>query len=110
MFACIILSFYACVNSCTDIIMCALTISQIEFNNTDDAIALVEQGDAWAAVVIYESFTWELVVRMCSITSEQCKKYPIIPEPDLNTIPNSTIHIFADITSKSVLSLFVCQN
>ncbi len=65
---------------------------------------MVEQGDAWAAVIIYENFTWNQVVRMCSIASEQCKDYPLIPPPNEDTINQSTIHLKADVTSTLQLS------
>ncbi len=79
---------------------------QIELSGTEeDAAAMVERGDAWAAIVIYENFTWDQVVRMCSIASEQCKDFhDLIPPPTEDTINQSTIHLKADVTSTLPLS------
>ena len=88
------------------LIPCPHTHTQIEVDGTEkDAVAMVERGDVWAAVIIYEKFTWEQVVRICSIASEQCKDYhKFIPPPNEDTINQSTIHLQADVTSTLQLS------
>ncbi len=65
---------------------------------------MVERGDAWAAIIIYENFTLDQVVRMCSIASEQCKEYhDVIPPLTQDIINQSTIHVKADVTSTLII-------
>jgi len=61
---------------------------------------MVERGEAWMAVVIYKLFTFEQLVKICSIVPEKCKAMGFQPPPpNEDTVNQSTIHIKADITS-----------
>ena len=60
----------------------------------------MKEGTAWSAIVINDRFTQDLLLRICSVIPDKCEHYqPTLTEEIIN---QSTIHIYADLSSKEL--------
>lgn len=64
-----------------------------------DAIEQVKLGKAWAAIYLPENFTTDLLHRVCAIYPSKCP--PNFGNITEETINGSSVHIYADVTSKT---------
>lgn len=70
---------------------------QVEYDSVDDAIEQVKLGNTWAAIHVGETFTNDLLTRVCAFYPDSCP--PEYRNVTNETIPGSAIYIHADVTS-----------
>ena len=68
----------------------------MQFSNAVDAIDQVKRGQAWGAIVLYENFTENTMMRLLDMVDRTVSVASVID--------NSTIHMYLDVTGMKTLN------